>query len=73
MGFPKARAEKALAATGFRSAQIASDWLLAHARDLHLDRNAPRTFALYLCPADDCALAEGLRTFWNASKTQVRC
>ena len=76
MGFNRRRALKALAATGasgkgLSAAQIASDWLMAHANDQTLDDPCPRHFHIHLNPGPGTPLAKNLQTFWDASVTQI--
>ncbi|KAM8927235.1 ubiquitin-associated and SH3 domain-containing protein B isoform 2-T2 [Pelodytes ibericus] len=66
MGFPKSRAQKALASTGGRSVQAACDWLFSHVDDPFLDDPLPREYVLYLRPTGP--LAQKLSDYWQQSK-----
>ncbi|XP_030433031.1 ubiquitin-associated and SH3 domain-containing protein A [Gopherus evgoodei] len=68
MGFPAHTAQKALAATGHKTAEEASKWLHSHCNDPSLDDPIPQEYALYLCPTGP--LHDKLQEFWKESKNQ---
>ncbi|XP_008825635.1 ubiquitin-associated and SH3 domain-containing protein A [Nannospalax galili] len=68
LGFPAHTALKALAATGRKTAEEASDWLRCHRGDPSLDDPIPQEYALFLCPTG--ALLEKLQEFWRESRRQ---
>uniref|UniRef100_A0A8C2RZI2 Ubiquitin associated and SH3 domain containing A n=1 Tax=Capra hircus TaxID=9925 RepID=A0A8C2RZI2_CAPHI len=68
MGFPAHTALKALAATGRKTAEEASNWLHCHCNDPSLDDPIPQEYALFLCPMGP--LLDKLQEFWRESRRQ---
>ncbi|OWK05759.1 hypothetical protein Celaphus_00012882 [Cervus elaphus hippelaphus] len=68
MGFPAHTALKALAATGRKTAEEASNWLHCHCNDPSLDDPIPQEYALFLCPTGP--LLDKLQDFWRESRRQ---
>ncbi|KAK2506760.1 hypothetical protein MC885_015046 [Smutsia gigantea] len=68
LGFPVHTALKALAATGRKTVEEASNWLHCHCNDPSLDDPIPQEYALFLCPTG--LLLEKLQEFWRESKRQ---
>uniref|UniRef100_A0A8C6DF99 Ubiquitin-associated and SH3 domain-containing protein A n=1 Tax=Moschus moschiferus TaxID=68415 RepID=A0A8C6DF99_MOSMO len=68
MGFPAHTALKALAATGRKTAEEASNWLHCHCNDPSLDDPIPQEYALFLCPTGP--LLDKLQEFWRESRRQ---
>ncbi|XP_038657220.1 ubiquitin-associated and SH3 domain-containing protein A-like [Scyliorhinus canicula] len=69
MGYPEHLAQKALSATGGRTAQEAADWIFVHRNDPTLDDLIPQEYVLYLCPSGP--LWEQIMAFWT--KSQQHC
>lgn len=61
--------EKALAATGYQSPQLAAEWLLHHVNDPTIDDNQPREYILYLCPKGQ--LLEQIETYYAESQNKT--
>ncbi|XP_060054792.1 ubiquitin-associated and SH3 domain-containing protein A [Erinaceus europaeus] len=68
MGYPAHTVLKALAATGRKTVEEASDWLHSHQDDPSLDDPIPQEFGLFLCPTGP--LLERLLDFWRESRRQ---
>ncbi|XP_031752246.1 ubiquitin-associated and SH3 domain-containing protein A [Xenopus tropicalis] len=65
MGFPEHQVQKALAATGRTSVELAAKWLKSHDKDPSLDDPIPQEYVLYLVPTGPLAVT--LSNFWAES------
>ncbi|XP_055356053.1 ecdysteroid-phosphate phosphatase-like [Paramacrobiotus metropolitanus] len=68
MGFPKDRAEKAIAWTGDIGVAAAVNWILAHKDNPYLNKKEQREYLVYLCPSGP--LLEHIHTFLERTAQQ---